>query len=72
MLVPVIYQNVLINYDYVYMFYVSQSAYVIVESLNLLAATRFNLYLGIPDPIIYILGGSMADVFEIGFSLFIC
>lgn len=59
-IIPVLYQKFFVHYDYIYMFYVSQAAYVIAESLNLLAATRYNLYLGIPDPLMFILGGSIA------------
>lgn len=69
-LVPIIYQRYLINYDYVYVFYVSQTAYVFVESLNLFAATRYNLYLGIPDPLMYFLGGTVGEIFEGTFTFF--
>ena len=51
------YQKYFINYDYYYMYYASQFVYILADSLNLLAATRYNLYLGIPDPLLYFFGG---------------
>ena len=42
------------------MYYASQIIYVIADSLNLFAATRYILYMGIPDPLLYFFGGQLA------------
>ena len=70
-LVPILYQKFFINLDYVYMYYTAQTIYVVADSINLFAATRYNLYLGIPDPILYLIGGKIAQMFEMGFTFFI-
>lgn len=44
---------------------------MIADSLNLFTATRYNLYFGIPDPLLYLLGGELARIFELGVTFFI-
>lgn len=52
------------------MFATAQWAYVFADTLNFLAATRYNLDLGIPDPLLYFFGGQVARFLEFGLSFF--
>lgn len=47
-------------------------AYVLANLICILAGTRFNLNLGIPDVLLYLLSGTFALNFEKGFSHFGC
>ena len=69
-LIPSLYQKYFIHRNWVSMFATAQVIYVVAESLNLLQATRYNLRLGIPDIILFMLGGQIAGVFEGGFTAF--
>lgn len=52
------------------MFATSQIAYVFADSLNFIAATRYNLDIGVSDPLIYFLGGQFARFLEFSLSVF--
>jgi len=71
-LIPCIYQKYLMKKNYVWIFFISQIAYVVADAIGILAGSRYNLDLGIPDMILYILSGNFALIFEKGFSTFGC
>lgn len=70
MIIPFLYHKFFAHRNYVIMFAISQIVYVGAESINFLLATRYNLQLGIPDLVLYFMGGAIAEVFERGFSFF--
>lgn len=70
-LVPIIYQKWLIKYDYSIMFVISQLVYVVAESINACLTMGYNKAIGMPNIVLYVLGGSVAQNFEIGFTFFI-
>ena len=69
-LVPSIYQRFFLYSNYIIMFTISQITYFVAGSINLALATRCNKDLGIPDVVLYFLGGSIAEVLERGFTFF--
>ena len=42
-LIPFVYQRYLINKNYVWIFIISQAAYIFAESIGILAGSRLNL-----------------------------
>ena len=49
---------------------ISQYVYIIAETVNLALALQWNAALGIPNLVLYFLGGAIAGVFERGFFYF--
>ena len=68
--IPILYQKVFIHRDFVWMFFISQVTYVLAESLNCVLVLRWNQEIGIPNIVLYLLGGSVASILERGFSFF--
>jgi hypothetical protein len=54
------------------MFFASQVAYILAHLICILAGTRYNVYIGIPDVMLFLLSGNFAVIFEKGFSHFGC
>ena len=71
-LLPYFYQKYLVKKNYVWIFFISQIAYVFADAIGILAGSRYNLSLGIPDIVLYVLSGNFAIIFEKGFSTFGC
>ena len=69
-LIPFLYQKFFINKNYSVMFAIAQFTYIIGESINLFLASRHNLDLGIPDLVLFFLGGAIAGVIQRGFTFF--
>lgn len=69
-IVPILYQRYFANCEFYYMYYASQTVYVVADSINLLAATRYNLYWGISDPLLYFFGGQLASILEMSIGGF--
>lgn len=69
-LIPLFYQKFLIKKNYIVMFTIGQIAYVFADSFNLLLSSRLNLTIGIPDIVLFMLGGSIAERLEKGFFFF--
>lgn len=65
------YQKWLVKYDYSVMFVISQLVYVVAETINAFLTLGYHKSLGIPTVLLYALGGSVAQNFEIGFTFFI-
>lgn len=70
-IVPILYQKWLVKYNYSVMYVISQLVYVVAESINVILTLQYNKAVGIPNIVLYVLGGSIAQNFEIGFSFFI-
>ena len=52
------------------MFAIAQFTYIFGESVNLLLASRYNQKLGLPDLLLFFLGGAIAGVIQRGFTFF--
>lgn len=52
------------------MFALAQSVFVVADTLNFWAATRYNLIMGAPDPLLYLFGGQIAMFLEFGITFF--
>lgn len=69
-LVPWIYQRHLAKRDYIVMFAIAQAVYFLAEVANTVLVQGWNLLIGIPNIVLYLLGGSLAGIFDGGFHNF--
>jgi len=69
--VPMVYQRYFLKWNYLYVFLFAQSLYVIAESINIILTLGYNKSVGIPNFVLYVIGGSFAFVFEHGFTMFV-
>lgn len=70
-LIPLIYQKFFIKRDYSTIFAFTQAIYVISEAINTILALGLNLKVGIPNFLLYLLGGSIPYSLEHGMTLFV-
>lgn len=70
MTVPILYQKFFIKRNIVYMYALSMLIFLFSDFLNFVAATRYNLEIGIPDTVMYFLGGQLAVQFELSLIIF--
>ena len=68
--IPFIYQKYFRTRNYVWMFFAAQAVYIFANLVCIFAGTRYNLYWGISDVLLFIFSGNLAIVFEKGFSHF--
>lgn len=68
--IPWFYQRYFVHYDLSAMFMVSQAIYVMGDSLAIVMVKQWNLMLGIPNVVLYILSGSIASELDKGFHNF--
>lgn len=66
-LIPWLYQKYYVNRDYVDMFLVSQHIFVMAEAMGICMALQINKKIGIPNVVLYLLSGKVAQIFMMGF-----
>jgi len=67
---PFIFQKYLLKKNYVVLYFIAHAILFVSELINLLLASRYNLKLGIPDIVLYLIGGSIATRVEMGLMMF--
>ena len=69
-LFPIVYNKLFAGKDYVKIYFWAQAIFVFSECTNLFLATRYNQKLGIPDIVLYYIGGSIAQRLEMGLMIY--
>lgn len=68
---PPLYQKYFSKWNYVNIFVLSQVIYLTAESINACLTLGLNKYVGIPNIVLYFLGGSFANSFDMGGIFFL-
>lgn len=66
--IPWFYQKYYADRDFKYMFLISQRIFVMSDGMAAFLAMQWNQYLHIPNSVLYLLSGSIAQTLELGFQ----